>query len=92
MSDVSAVQHYVVEIDGVKYSEHARFVDASRQVYFSTSRIQSSRSKFAIFLIPNQKKLRRGWWLGRKQVSSRFGDCLLKSLIEICPVFLQKWL
>jgi len=28
MSDVSAVQHYVVEIDGVKYSEHARFVDA----------------------------------------------------------------
>ena len=28
MNDVSAVQHYVVEIDGVKYSEHARFVDA----------------------------------------------------------------
>ena len=28
MSDVSAVQHYVVEIDGVKYSEHACFVDA----------------------------------------------------------------
>jgi len=28
MNDVSAVQHYVVEIDGVKYSEHACFVDA----------------------------------------------------------------
>ena len=28
MSDVSAVQHYVVQIDGVKYSEHACFVDA----------------------------------------------------------------
>ena len=28
MSDVSAVQHYVVEVDGVKYSEHACFVDA----------------------------------------------------------------
>ena len=28
MSDVSAVQHYVVEIDGVQYSEHACFVDA----------------------------------------------------------------
>ena len=28
MSDVSAVQHYVVEIDGVKHSEHACFVDA----------------------------------------------------------------
>ena len=28
MSDVSAVQHYVVELDGVKYSEHACFVDA----------------------------------------------------------------
>ena len=28
MDDVSAVQHYVVEIDGVKYSEYARFADA----------------------------------------------------------------
>jgi len=28
MSDVSAVQHYVVEIDGVKFSEYACFVDA----------------------------------------------------------------
>ena len=28
MSDVSAVQHYVVEIDAVQYSEHACFVDA----------------------------------------------------------------
>jgi len=28
MSDVSAVQHYVVELDGVKYSEYACFVDA----------------------------------------------------------------
>ena len=28
MGDVSAVQHYVVQIDGVKYSEHACFVDA----------------------------------------------------------------
>ena len=28
MSDVSAVHHYVVGLDGVKYSEHAYFVDA----------------------------------------------------------------
>ena len=28
MSDVSAVQHYVVEIDDVRHSEHACFVDA----------------------------------------------------------------
>jgi len=28
MSDVSAVQHYVVELDGVKHSEHTFFVDA----------------------------------------------------------------
>ena len=28
MSNVSAVQNYVVEIDGVKHSEHACFVDA----------------------------------------------------------------
>ena len=28
MSDVSAVEHYVVELDGVKYSEYACFVDA----------------------------------------------------------------
>ena len=28
MGDVSAVQHYVVELDGVKYSEYACFVDA----------------------------------------------------------------
>jgi hypothetical protein len=30
MNDVSAVQHYVVEIDGVKYSEHVCFVDATK--------------------------------------------------------------
>ena len=28
MSYAFAVQHYVVEIDGVQYSEHACFVDA----------------------------------------------------------------
>ena len=28
MNDVSAVQHYVVEIDAVQYSEHTCFVDA----------------------------------------------------------------
>ena len=79
MSDVSAVEHYVVELDGVKYSEYACFVDAIKVGLLLHAQ---NRSKFAISRNPIQNRFLQEWRPSRKQVSSRLGNCLFKSLIE----------
>jgi hypothetical protein len=54
----AAVVQYIVEVDGVKYSEHAPFVDAVKSGYSFAKRSLLRRSKCPMFRKPRKYRLK----------------------------------